>query len=126
MLNRCIFIGRTTAQPELRYSQDGKPRANFTLAVDRGYKDAQGNKQTDFIRIVLFSKLAETCATHLGKGRLVAVDGSLRIDNYEKDGRNRHSTSVVAENVRFFDWPKDKPQEDNFDKMFPPDEDPFA
>jgi single-strand DNA-binding protein len=129
MLNRIVLVGRLTADPELRYSQEGKPRANFTLAVDRNYKDANGNKQTDFIRIAVFGKQAETIANNLQKGRLVAVEGALRIDNYEKDGVKRQSANVAADSVRFLDWPKEGQQrggQGNGGFDAPPDDDlPF-
>jgi len=85
------------------------PVANFTLAVDRPYLNQQGERETDFIRISLWRKLAETCANHLGKGRLVAVEGRLQVRSYETpEGQRRQVTEVVAEDVRFLDWPKDR------------------
>ncbi|GFN22899.1 MAG: single-stranded DNA-binding protein [Thermoanaerobacteraceae bacterium] len=109
MLNRVILIGRLVRDPELRYTPSGVPVANFTLAVDRPYLNQQGERGTDFIRIALWRKLAETCANHLGKGRLVAVEGRLQVRSYETpEGQRRQVTEVVAEDVRFLDWPKDR------------------
>lgn len=109
MLNRVILIGRLTRDPELRYTGTGIPVANFSLAVDRPFTNQQGERETDFIRVVVWRKLAEVCAKNLGKGRLVAVDGRLQVGSYEaQDGSKRTTTDVVAENVRFLDWPKDK------------------
>ncbi|KUO52942.1 MAG: single-stranded DNA-binding protein [Desulfitibacter sp. BRH_c19] len=109
MLNKVILIGRLTRDPELRYTGSGIPVANFSLAVDRPFANKQGERETDFIRIVVWRKLAEVCAKNLGKGRLVAVDGRIQINSYEaQDGSKRQATDVVAENVRFLDWPKDK------------------
>ena len=109
MLNRVILIGRLTREPELRYTGSGVPVANFSLAVDRPYANQQGERETDFIRVVVWRKLAEVCAKNLGKGRLVAVEGRLQISSYEaQDGSKRQATDVIAENVRFLDWPKDK------------------
>lgn len=108
MLNRVILIGRLTRDPELRYTAAGVAVTTFTLAVDRNYVNQQGERGTDFIRITVWRKLAETCANHLGKGRLVAVDGRLQTRSYETpDGQKRQATDVVAEDVRFLDWPKD-------------------
>jgi single-strand DNA-binding protein len=82
--------------------------ANFTLAVDRQRPNSQGEREADFIRIVVWGKQAETCSNYLGKGRLVAVDGRLQISKYQdKDGQNRTSAEVVAENVRFLDRPRE-------------------
>ncbi len=107
MLNRIVLIGRLVRDPELRYTSNGTPVSNFTLAVERNYTNREGERDVDFIKIVVWRKLAETCAQHLGKGRLVGVDGSLQIRNREseKDGRTYINPEVVAQNVRFLDWP---------------------
>ncbi|QGP92124.1 Single-stranded DNA-binding protein A [Neomoorella glycerini] len=108
MLNRVILIGRLTRDPELRYTASGVAMTTFTLAVDRNYVNQQGERGTDFIRITVWRKLAETCANHLNKGRLVAVEGRLQTRSYETpDGQKRQATDVVADDVRFLDWPKD-------------------
>lgn len=108
MLNRVILIGRLTRDPELRYTPNGVPTARFTLAVDRPFVDSQGQRGTDFIDIGTWRKLAETVANHLNKGRLVAVEGRLEIRSYEdRQGIRRKAAEVVADNVRFLDWPKD-------------------
>ena len=108
MLNKIILIGRLVRDPELRYTPNGAAVASFAIAVDRQYTNRQGNRETDFIDIVVWQKLAETCANPLGKGRLVAVEGRLQIRSYEtQEGQRRKVAEVVAENVRFLDWPKD-------------------
>lgn len=107
MLNRVVLIGRLTKDPELRYTQNGVAVASFTLAVDRNYKNAQGDKETDFIPCVVFRQLAELCANYLAKGRLAAVDGRIQVRSYEgQDGQRRWVTEVLGENVRFLS-PKD-------------------
>ncbi|NLO88753.1 MAG: single-stranded DNA-binding protein [Clostridia bacterium] len=109
MLNRIILIGRLTQDPELRYTGSGVAVSTFTLAVDRPFANQQGERETDFIRIVTWRKLAETCAKNLGKGRLVAVEGRLQVRSYEtQEGQRRQVSEVVADNVRFLDWPKDR------------------
>lgn len=106
MLNRIILIGRLVQDPQLRYTQSGIAVANFTLAVDRPFSNQQGERETDFIDIVVWRKLAETCANNLNKGRLVAVDGRLQIRSFEgQDGVRRRASEVVADSVRFLDWP---------------------
>lgn len=107
MLNRIVLIGRLTADPQLRYTQSGTPVATFRLAVDRARANPQGEREADFIDIVTWQKLAETCANNLNKGRLIAVDGRLQVREYEYEGQRRRAAEVVAENVRFLDWPKD-------------------
>lgn len=108
MLNKIVLIGRLVRDPELRHTPNGTATAGFTLAVDRDFTDRQGQRQADFIDIVTWGKLAEVCAKNLGKGRLVAVDGRLQIRSYEDNqGVRRKAAEVVADNVRFLDWPKD-------------------
>ncbi|EGW38998.1 single-stranded DNA-binding protein [Desulfosporosinus sp. OT] len=107
MLNRVVLVGRLTKDPELRYSPSGVAVANFTLAVDRKFKNAQGEKETDFIPCVVFRQLAELCANYLAKGKLASVDGRIQIRTYnDKDGQKRWVTEVVAEDVHFLS-PKD-------------------
>jgi single-strand DNA-binding protein len=104
VLNRIVLIGRLTRDPELRFTSSGTAVANFTLAVDRQRPNAQGEREADFIRIVVWGKQGETCANYLNKGRLVAVDGRLQVRTYQaQDGQNRTAAEVVAENVRFLD-----------------------
>jgi single-strand DNA-binding protein len=107
MLNRIVLIGRLTASPELRYTSNGTPVCNFTLACERNYSDKQGNRPVDFINIVTWRGLAKNCAKHLGKGRLAGVDGSLNIRKSESDGRTYINPEVNADNVRFLDFAKD-------------------
>ncbi|HXF81449.1 MAG TPA: single-stranded DNA-binding protein [bacterium] len=104
MLNRIILIGRLTRDPELRYIPSGQPVASFTLAVDRPFASQQGERQTDFIDVVAWRRLAEQVTQHLSKGRLVAVEGRLQIRSYEtQDGQKRKVAEVVADAVRFLD-----------------------
>lgn len=104
MLNRCILIGRLVADPQLRYTQNGIAVTSFTLAVDRPFTTQSGEREADFIDIVTWRKLAETCANHLNKGRLVAVDGRLQIRSYDdSNGIRRKASEIVADTVRFLD-----------------------
>ncbi len=104
MLNRVILIGRLTKDPELRYTPNGTAVATFTLAVNRNRANQEGEREADFIPIVVWQKQAENCANFISKGSLVAVDGRLQVRTYDgKDGQRRWITEVVAENVRFLD-----------------------
>ncbi|MFZ5753354.1 MAG: single-stranded DNA-binding protein [Bacillota bacterium] len=104
MLNRVILIGRLTKDPELRYTPSGTAVATFTLAVNRNRTNQEGEREADFIPIVVWQKQAENCANFIGKGSLVAIDGRLQVRTYDgKDGQRRWVTEVVAENVRFLD-----------------------
>jgi single-strand DNA-binding protein len=110
MFNNCTFVGRLTRDPEVKYTtSSGIAVCNFTLAVDRPFLNAEKKREADFIRITVWRKLAENCANHLGKGRLVLVNGRLQIDSYtDKEGVKRQSANIVANEVRFLDWSKDK------------------
>lgn len=108
MLNRIILIGRLVADPTLRYTQSGIAVATFTLAVDRAFANQQGEREADFIDIVVWRRLAETCANHLFKGRLVAVEGRLQIRSYDdQNGIRRKAAEIIADNVRFLDRASD-------------------
>ena len=108
MLNKTILIGRLTDDPELRYTPNGTAVCNFTLAVDRSFRNKQGEYDTDFIDIVVWRKQAENCANYLSKGRLVAAEGRLQKRSYEtEEGQTRYVTEVVANNVQFLEWPDD-------------------
>src|SRR5690606_15748860 len=102
MLNRVILIGRLTRDPELRYTPSGVAVTQFTLAVDRPFTSQGGEREADFINIVTWRQLAETCANYLRKGRLTSVEGRIQVRNYENnEGRKVYVTEVVEDNVRF-------------------------
>jgi single-strand DNA-binding protein len=104
MLNRVILIGRLTKDPELRYTPAGVAVTQFTLAVDRQFSGSKEEREADFIPIVTWRQLAETCANYLRKGRLAAVEGRMQVRNYENnEGRRVYVTEVIADNVRFLE-----------------------
>lgn len=104
MLNRIELIGRLTRDPELRYVANGHAMAQFTIAVNRDFKNAAGEREADFIRCVAWRKLAEQVGQYCGKGRLVAVEGRLQTRNYElPDGSRRTLTEVIGDRVWFLD-----------------------
>lgn len=105
MLNRVILIGRLTRDPELRYTPSGVAVTQFTLAVDRPFSNNQTNeREADFIPVVTWRQLAETCANYLRKGRLAAVEGRIQVRNYDNnEGRRVYVTEVIADNVRFLE-----------------------
>jgi single-strand DNA-binding protein len=113
MLNRIVLIGRLTRDPELRYTSNGTPVCNFTLAVERNYTNRNGDRDVDFISIVTWRGLAENCARHLGKGRLVGVDGQLHIRKSENNNRTYINPEVNADNVRFLDFANNNNQRNN-------------
>lgn len=105
LLNRVVLIGRLTRDPELRYTNNGTAVTTFTLAVERPFTNSSGEKETDFLNIVVWRQLAETCANYLKKGRLCAVDGRIQTRSYDnQEGRKVYVTEILAESVRFLEW----------------------
>ncbi len=102
------MIGRLTRDPELSYTTSGIARLRFSLAVERNYTSPQGDRPVDFIDVVCWRQLAEHCHKYLRKGLMAAVSGRLEIRSFEgNDGQKRRIAEVVAEEVRFLEWPKD-------------------
>lgn len=118
-MNKIILIGRLTRDPELRYTPaNSVPVTTFTLAVDRPFLNQKGEREADFIRIVAWRKLAETCANNLKKGRQVAVSGRLQVRSYDTpEGQRRSISEVVADEVKFLDKPKTSDAEPDFDSI---------
>ncbi len=108
MLNQVVLIGRLTHDPELRYTAgSGVPVATFQIAVDRPFTNQQGERETDFIKIVTWRKQAENCANYLKKGSLCAASGRLQIRSFDdSQGVRRKVAEVVASDVRFLDRPR--------------------
>lgn len=104
MLNRTILVGRLTKDPELRYTASGVATASFALAVNRTFTNQQGEREADFINVVVWRKAAESVANYLKKGSLAGVDGRIQTRSYEgQDGKRIYVTEVVAESVQFLE-----------------------
>ncbi len=107
--NKVILIGRLGRDPELRYTQTGMPVVNFPLATDESFVDRDGNRQerTEWHRIVVWDKQAETVANYLSKGRLVLVEGSIYTRKWQdSQGQDRYTTEIRAQRVIFLDSQK--------------------
>ena len=99
-MNKIVLMGRLTKDCDVRYTNTGKVVAQFILAVDRPYKDAEGKKEADFITVVLWGNAAEFIANNVSKGKRVLVEGRLQIRSYDdKDGKRVYVAEVVANNV---------------------------
>lgn len=104
MINRAILVGRLTKDPEYRTTPSGVSIANFTLAVNRTFTNAQGEREADFINVVVFRKQAENVSHYLAKGNLAGVDGRLQSRSYENnEGKRVFVTEVVADSVQFLE-----------------------
>jgi single-strand DNA-binding protein len=103
-LNHVAIMGRLTRDVELRHTQSGTAVASMTLAVDRDFKDKDGNKSTDFIDVVMWRNTAEFASKYLSKGRMAVADGRLQLRDWtDKDGNKRRIAEVVADNIYFAD-----------------------
>lgn len=107
MLNRVVLIGRLTRDPEMRFTPSGVAVANFSIACQRPFTNAQGEREVDFIDVVAWRKQAENCSQYLRKGHMAAIDGRLQIRSYEtQDGQRRKVAEVVADSVEFLTRPQ--------------------
>ena len=103
-MNRVMLIGRLTANPELRYTASNVPFARFSLAVNRTFSNGNGERQTDFLNIIVWRKQAENVCNYLNKGSLVSVEGRIQTGSYDdKDGNKRYTTDIVADSVQFLE-----------------------
>ena len=101
-MNKAIVLGRLTSDPEKRVTTTGKPVTSFTLAIDRPFRDAAGNKETDFLPCVIWGKAAEMVADSCKKGQRLLVEGRIQVRNYEnREGQKRYVTEIVASSFEF-------------------------
>lgn len=108
-MNKVILMGRLTKDPEVKYTQTGKVVTQLTLAVDRPFKSADGNKEVDFVPVVVWGKAAELVGNSCQKGHRLLVDGRLQIRSFEaKDGSKRWVSEIIANGVEFVERKSDK------------------
>ena len=104
MINKIILTGRLVRDPELHETEDGVKFSTFTLAVDRNFKNREGEVETDFIDVITWRGQAERCSEYLSKGRLTGVEGSLRINKTKKEDKTYINPQINADRVEFLDW----------------------
>ena len=101
-MNKVVLIGRLTRDPELRYTGSNTPVATFTLAVNRPFSNQQGERDADFINVVVWRKQAENVKNYLTQGSQAAVEGRIQTRSYDdQNGQKRYVTEVIADNVEF-------------------------
>lgn len=101
-MNKVFLIGNLTRDPEMRSTQSGVAVCNFSIAVNRRFKNANGEQETDFLNVIAWRQLAELCSKYLAKGRKVAIAGSIQTRTYEaKGGSKRTAWDIVADEVEF-------------------------
>ena len=107
MINNVVLVGRLTKDLELRYTTSNKAAVNFTLAVNRNFKNERGELQADFIGCTAYGKQAENMARFLNKGSLIGIEGRISTRNYQgKDGKTVYITEVIADKVNFLESKK--------------------
>lgn len=120
-MNKVILIGRICNDIELRYFENEVGVATINLAVPRAFKNAKGEYETDFIKVVLYNKTAEIVNKNCKKGDMLAIDGRIQVRNYEYEGKPRTDTSVVCEKITLLNnkpkTTKDEKKEDPFKKF---------
>jgi len=101
-MNKVILVGRLTRDPEVKNTTTGKAVATFHLAVDRRFKNKDGQKEVDFVPIVVWGKQAELIEQYLNRGSQIGASGRLQVRNYDgQDGQKRYVTEVVADEITF-------------------------
>ena len=104
MINRVVLAGRLTKDPEFRQTASGVSVTTFTLAVNRTFKNKNGEREADFINVVVFRQQAENVNNYLTKGNLAGVDGRIQSRSYEnKEGQRVYVTEVLADSVQFLE-----------------------
>lgn len=103
-MNSCTILGRLTKDPDVRYTQSGKTVTLFTLAVNRNFKNQNGEYEADFIPVILFNKAAELVGNSCGKGHRLLVEGRIQTRHYtDKNGYERYVTELVGNSVEFIE-----------------------
>lgn len=128
MLNKIVILGRFTKDPEIRSTNSGKTVAQFTLAVDRPFLNQQGQREADFIPVVVWGKAAELVGNSCKKGHRLLVEGRLQIRNFDaKDGTKHWVTEIIANSVEFIERKETPKTMDDMGQEVPFDsENPFA
>lgn len=106
-MNKIILIGRMSKDIEIRYTQNQKEVGSFDLAVDRNYRNANGEHDTDFFKCIAWGNIAKTIQTYTSRGSQIAIEGRVENRKYQaQDGTNRYVTEVVVEGVHLIDFKK--------------------
>ena len=117
MLNTCTLMGRFTRDPELSTTRGGKSVTSFTIAYERDFRDANGERVTDFIDCISWNATAEFISRNFAKGKMAVVTGSLQFRDWtDKNGNKRKSAEIQVSNIYFADSKKDEytvPQQSN-------------
>jgi single-strand DNA-binding protein len=116
MLNQIVIVGRLVRDPEVKETESGKKVSNITLAIPRSYKNADGEYDTDFIKCVLWSGVAENTSEYCRKGDLLGVKGRVQSSTIEENGKEKEIMEVIAEKITFLSSKKNKDEVESEDK----------
>ncbi len=127
-MNKALLIGRLTKDPELRATSTGRKVCQFSIAVNRNFTNANGEREADFINCVVWDKQAENLVKYQKKGNQIAVDGRIQTRNYEdKDGKRVYVTEILANNISFLDSKGTNTSSNDFNSLpEPPREDSIS
>lgn len=121
-VNKCLFIGNLTADPEIRTMPNGEQVANFTIALNERYKAKDGNivENVEYVRIVLYRRLAEIAAQYLHKGSQVYIEGRLKTRKWQdSNGQDRYTTEIQGDNLQMLGGRQDEPKQAKSNKAKP-------
>ena len=118
-MNRVVLVGRITKDPELKKTNNNNSVVNFTIAVNRTFTNASGEREADFINCVAWNKTAENMAAYLNKGSLIGVDGRIQTRSYEgNDGKRVYITEVFVDNLQFLESRQSTGQNTNYNQNY--------
>lgn len=106
-MNKVILVGRLVKDPELRYTKNGKATTDFTIAVNREYKNENGEYETDFINVTAWGKISEATAEYCKKGDMIGLQGCLRHESYETEEGKKYKDYVLADKITFLSTKKE-------------------
>ena len=121
-VNKCLFIGNLTADPEIRTMPNGEQVANFTIALNERYKAKDGNivENVEYVRIVLYRRLAEIAGQYLYKGSQVYIEGRLKTRKWQdNNGQDRYTTEIQGDNLQMLGGRQDEPKQAKTSKAKP-------
>lgn len=121
MINNVVLVGRLTKDPELRYTQSNVATASFTLAINRNFKNAEGNREADFISCIMWRQSAENLVNWCRKGQQIGITGRIQTRNYEnQQGQRVYVIEVVAENFHVLEKRDKSADTSSLDNQMPP------
>jgi len=118
MINRTILVGRITKDPELKMTQSNIPVVSFTIAVNRQFTDASGERQADFIQCVVWRNQAENLARYIKKGALLGIEGRIQTRQYEVENVTKYVTEVVCDSVQFLESKSDSEPSETKERQY--------